>query len=339
MNIKTIIVCASALVFSLCGCDSGNSAAIATGPRAADGAFISAGVDKASFDKVLGENKDKFYAELKDILPEDFKESMTKAELDDVEIKWGGVSICDMEFDENGMPKDKMPDMIYALAFDHDFDKIAAAIKEEVKNGRPKLKDATFLGEKGLVITDEKLTIAIASISGKILVAGTSEAGAEKAVALYRDGKGGESLSTGADSVFKAFVKSIGERMLKWKIPVENFEGMLGEGVDVPAILHGLKDANISVSATNDNGAEIYVKVETASASDAKNVVDFLNKQLDSYKAEMAAIMLALSQESDSDAKAALDALNGITIKADGATISATLNHLRDAKIFWRHNQ
>lgn len=323
MNIKTIIVCASALVFSLCGCDNGSATGsaggVATGPRAVDGALVSAGLEKASFDKVLGADKDAFYAELKENLPGDFKTALTKAGLDDIEVKWGGVSIVDVEFGEDGAPKQVVPEMVFALSFDHDFDKVAAALKEAASEGNPKAKDATFLGEKGLVLFDDELTVAIASISGKIFVASTSEAGAEKAVALYRDGKGGNALPMDANSVFKAVVNSIGARIVK-KMPAEQFEGALGEGVDAAAIFQGLKDVNASVAATDDNGVAVSAKIEAASSDDAAKVVAFLNEQLAGLKA-----MMTMMPSDDPDSKAAVDALNAMTITAEGATIAAKL--------------
>lgn len=324
MNMKTIVVCASALIFGLCGCDSGSTSGgaaggLATGPRAVDGALISVGADKASLDKVLGGNKEALYAELDSQLPGDFKEMLTKAGLGDVEVKWGALSVVDVEFGEDGMPKDGVPEIVVALAFDHDADKLFAVIKEELSDEHgPKQTDTAFLGEKALVLSDNNMTVAMASIAGKLLVIGTSEASAEKGVALYRDGKGGTPLAVGGDTILKAVVNAVGERVVK-KMPAEMFEGALGPDVDSAAIFQGLKDVDATIAGTAENGLGLTLKIGAASADDAAKIAAFANESLTGIKA-----MMGMAAAQDPEAKPAVDALNTVSVTTDGATVTGT---------------
>lgn len=325
MSIKTIIVCASALVLGFCGCSDNNGGAggagavdVATAPRALEGALVSAGAEKAAFDKLLGDMKDGFYQGFKESMPDDFKDALSKAGLDDIEVKWCGVSVVDVELDESGEPA-KIPEMVVALAFDHDFGKISATLKEvAAKENKPQTKDATFLGEKGLVLFDDNVTIALSSVAGKILVVGTSEPGAEKAVALYRDGKGGKAITMDG-AALKAMLNSVGSRVIS-KMPASNFEGALGPDIDAVAVFKGLKDATVNITPAADNAVSIAVKIETASADDAGKVVAFVNEQIAGFR-DMMTMMAAQSP----DAKPMADALNSLSVKAEGAAISASV--------------
>ena len=321
MSMKSIIVCASALIFGLCGCDSGSNtgavSGLATGPRTIDNALISVGVDKASLDKALGGNKETFYDECNLQLPGDLKEALTKAGLDNTEVKWAGVSVVDVEFVEDGSPKAEAPDLVVALAFDHDADKLFAVLKEEAaKDNSPSTKDATFLGEKGLVLGDGDLTIALASIANKLLVCATSEETAEKGVALYRDGQGGTAITMGGDTIVKAALASIGERIVK-KMPAEQLEGALGPDVDSVAVFQGLKNADATITTTADNGVSIAVKLDAASGEDAAKIATTINDAIAGFRA-----MVTMMAAQDPNSKPLVEFLNSLSITADGATIN-----------------
>ena len=324
MNIKSIVVCVSALVFGLCGCDNGGAPGrLATGPRAVDGALVSTGFAKAPADKILGDKKADFYADIneKKNWPSDFKEALTKAGLDDIEVAWGGLSLVDVEFDESGAPKDGIPEIVVALSFNHDADKIFAVLKEEAaKHDAPKTKDASFLGEKGLILFDLDMTIALASISGKILIAGTSEAAAEKGVALYRDGKGGKAIAMTPSSILKVVASAIGERVIK-KLPADLYKGALSPSIeDATALLQGLKDFDGSITATDDNGAAIALRLDTASNDDAAKLAEYVNMQLEPVK-----MMMTMGAAQNPQSKPMVDALNALSVTADGAALSVKL--------------
>lgn len=322
MNIKSIVACASALVLGLCGCDKGGAtASLATSPCAVDGALVSTGFAKAAADKVLGEKKAEFYDNLKKNLPSDFKDALSKAGLDDIEVAWGGLSLVDIEFDESGAPKDGVPEIVVALSFSHDADKLFGVLKEEAaRHNSPKTKDAAFSGEKGLVLFDDDMTLALASVSGNILVAGTSEAAAQKGVALYRDGKGGKAIAMNSSSLLKVAANAIGERVIK-KLPADLYKGALSPSVeDATALLQGLKDLDASISATDDNGAAISIRLDTASGDDASRLAAYVNEQVAPIK-----MMMTMGAAQDPQAKPMVDALNALSVAADGAALSVKL--------------
>lgn len=320
MNMKTIAVCASALILGLCGCDSGSNggaaSGLATGPRTLDGALISVGLEQAPANKIVGEKKASVVAGMKDELPDDMKAIITKAGLDDAEIAWGALTLVDMEFDETGNPKG-VPELIVTLAFDHDFDKFVAAVKEaDAEAGKNLVKDTTVLGEKAFSVSEDDLTVVVTSLSGKLLVCATSEATAEKAVSLYRDGKGGSALAMDANTIFKAVVSSVGERIVK-KLPVELYKDGLGPDEDATALFQGLKDVDATIAATADDGIGLTLKVGTASADDAAKVAALANEGLAGLKA-----MMTMMAAQDPEAKPAVDALNSVSVTADGAAIN-----------------
>lgn len=318
MNIKTLL-CASALVLGICGCDNAVVApnGVATGPRTLDGALVSLGVEKAPFDAVLGDKKAKIYDKFHDELPGDLKDILQNAGLDDIEIKWGALSLVDFPLDENGNP-DGVPSLFVALAFDHDFDKLVAALKEDVKNCKPKIEDATILGEKGIILSDDDMTMGWASIDSKILIVGTSTEATEKGVALYRDGKGGKAIEMDG-AIAKLCVSEVGERIVK-KMPAEQVKSALQPSVeDATSIMQGLKNICAKLAPSADNGVSITSKTQTAAADDAAKLAEVANGQLQPFVA-----MMTLMASQDPDSKPLVELLSSIKIAADGADVSAS---------------
>ena len=325
MSIKSILTCASALVFGLCGCDSGSSGGaaangLATGPRAIDGALVSAGFEKAALDKVLGDKKTQTYAAFKEQIGDDFTEIMDKAGLADAEVAWAAFSLLDVEFDAEGEPKG-VPEMAFALAFGHDFDKLLAAAKEKSSEREKKMmKETTILGEKACVLSDDDITLAWVSIGGKILVGASSEDTAAKAVALYRDGKGGKAIDMGGDTFLRIAANAIGQRVCA-KMPAERLGGALPPSIPNGAdILRGLKDASLAVAATGNGGVAASVKFETASEADATALANAANENIAPMKA-----LFAMTAQQDPSSKPLVDALNALTVKTDGATLAADI--------------
>lgn len=337
MNFKSVAACAAAVVLGFCGCDSGSKTegGLATGPRVADGAIVNAGYVKAAYDGLLGDKKGEVYANMMVGLPGECKDMLTAAGLGDAEVKWAGVTLVDLALDENGEPDPKTLKAIVALAVDHEIDKVSAAIQAQLQSeeNAPALTEAAFLGEKGFTLGDEELTVAVASVGGKILVLGVScdkavaVKQAEQGVALYRDGKGGRSMAMGEKDFLKVVAEEVGTRVVA-KLPPEALAGARGpEGEDLAPIFKGLKTLTAVMSATAGNGCGTEIRLDTASAADAEKLVAMANEALAGLRAMMAFAVAAQgeNQEPDPEVMQATAVLNSISVAADGAAATVKM--------------
>lgn len=254
------------------------------------------------------------------------KKFYTDSGLESADIKWalvtvGGVSLAEIE-------SDKVPEVAVAVAFDHDMEKIVAALVASLDEEEKKeLVETKVAGVKVWKIDDESAKAdgaepCFASLDGTLMLAATTPAVMERLVALYNGGKGESaafaSLSSGGDAVLRVFVPALGELVKK---ATEGSETDLS-AVDMlipngSNILLGLGDVDLSVLA-NASGASLKLAVNTATDSDAESLRTMLNAFVTSY-------VEGLKESTDEEDKFAYSALKDLKLGGEGKAFVVTM--------------
>lgn len=249
--------------------------------------------------------------------------------LEGADVKWalvtaGGVSLAELLSD-----KVQVPDVAIAVAFDHDIDKIVAALlatlDEDEKN---RLVETKVAGLKAWKADDEDAKEAGAepcftSLDGKLFLGATSPALLERLVALYADGKGGnsafETLSSGGGAVLRAFVPAFGE-LLKKAVESGGSDGLAAIDMVIPngsKILLGFGEVDFAVLA-DASGVSVKLSVNTATDEDANSLRTMLN-------AYWTSCVESLKNSDDEEDKLAYSALKDLKLGGEGKTFTAKL--------------
>ena len=214
--------------------------------------------------------------------------------LRDADVKWaivsiGGINIAEIE------RLNKAPDCAFAMAVEHDVDKVLAAFKGSLDES-DKLTDVSIPGAKAWTVcaTDKEPpnVQSFASLDGKLVLMAETPEKLERLVALYRDGKGASdkfaSLSADGGSLLRAYVPSVGDLVKK---AVEGTDGALDMFnmimPDGARVVQSLAELEVSFAGADAGGALLRISLNAANDADADSIRTISNTGLLRLKATL----------------------------------------------------
>ena len=333
MRINMRIVGVSALVLALCGCGGGNGE---YSPKVAEGAALVLGFNQQQIDKVkerlLGEKAKDMSSSLMKNVPEDVAEMIKKAGLENAKARWGVVSVGEPKLKED-MDLDEVPEVTVAISMDIDMEKVAAAIREQIKKedgDDGELKDITVAGVKAWVALDsdikkQNLSPSFTALDGKLFLAASTTASLEKLVLLYREGKGRNAavadFALPADSLARLVLTDIGARAKKVIPDPEKTLKVVSQFVpNGDKMVLGLGALDFSASSASDGGIALKLTLKTASEKDADQLRTLAKTGLMPITAQMKE-----AAKDDADSKVLADLLDALKIAGADGVFEANL--------------
>jgi len=255
------------------------------------------------------------------------KKFYTDSGLEGADVKWAlvtvgeGVTIAELE-------SDKVPEVAVAVAFDHDMDKIVAALLATLdENEKKELVETKIGGVKAWKVDNEDVKKdgaepCFASLDGKLWLGATTPAVLERLVALYTDDKGASAafatLSSGNDAVVRFFVPALGEFVKKAAAGHESelsaVDMLIPNG---SKILLGIGEVDWALLA-NASGVSLKLSANTAAEGDAESLRTMLNALLTSA-------VDGLKESTDEEEKLAYSALKDLKLGGEGKAFVATM--------------
>jgi len=294
----------------------------ASRPRVADG-FVVAAMVRAPEETSLAPRCKQHGLTVSDLIkvvPRPARQMIGMFGLDKVGYKWLSVSVG------GTIEKDKVPDFALALASDLDLDKTIAEceklLAEESDPSKPEFKKTTIAGVSAyeIVAKNTPVTLAVASLGGKLIVIGSSAAILEKQLYLYCGGKGEKSefASFGKDgnAIVGVQAVKVGETIKK-ALPdqIKAINAVLPGG---DKIVENLGSVGIALGASEDGkDVKLTLSVETGTDVDAEYLVKEAEKGLKS--------LIASAREEarrNDDVKMVLDILRTVKIEAKGKDVT-----------------
>ena len=255
-----------------------------------------------------------------------------KAGLENAKARWGVVSVGEPKL-KGDMDLDEVPEVMVAISVDIDMEKVAAAIREQLKkedgdNGE--LKDATVAGVKAWVASDsdlkkKNLSPSFTALDGKLFLAASTTASLEKLVLLYRDGKGQSAAFAGfslpADSLVRLVLTDIGARAKKVIPDPEKTLKVVSQLVpNGDKMIFGLGALDFSAVSAQDGGIALKLTLKTASEKDADQLRTLAKTGLMPVTAQMKE-----AAKEDADSKTLADLLDALKIAGADGVFEANL--------------
>ena len=321
MKLMKLMACAAlaaACAVGISGCGSKDYSK----PKVAEGAIAAIMVRPAE-DTSLAQLCKQYGLGLSDLMKKipdaTFQEVAKELELEKATHKWIAVTIQDVSAEkvEKGEP-----DFAVAIATTVDLDKAIAVAEKKFKDEKKddEVKKTTVADVPAYEFVSKKKTDGFAAnLDKKLILIANTQAGLEKQIALYRDGKG-------ASADFSSFGLSANDilRIKAMKVG-ENLKKALGENVamlqmvngvipDGDKIVLGLASAEIGIGASSDGkNAVLDISLDTASDADA-------NKLRTAVKERLVAITehLKAAAEKSAEAKAQYETAQSVKVEGEG---------------------
>ena len=324
MKLMKLMACAAlaaACAVGISGCGSKDYSK----PKVAEGAIAAIMVRPAE-DTSLAQLCKQYGLGLSDLMKkvpdEKFQEVAKELELEKATHKWIAVTLFDLAAEkfEKGEP-----DLAIAIATSVDLDKVIAVAEKKFKDEKKdaEIKKTTVADVPAYEFVSKKKSDGLAAnLDKQLILAATTQAGLEKQIALYRDGKGASaefsSFGLSANDIIRVKVAKVGENVKK-SLPSPDALQMVNNFVpEGDKIVLGLGAVELALGAADKN-VKLDFTVETAADADADKLVTLAKTGLMPLTAQM-----QKAAGKDADAKLAYDTLKGLKVEAKGKVASLT---------------
>ena len=311
---------AAACVAGISGCGSSSDY---SKPKVAEGA-IAATVVRPVEDTSIAQLCKQYGLGLSDLMKkvpdEDFQEVAKELELEKAKHKWIAFSFSDVSVEkiEKGEP-----DFAMAIATTVDLDKVIAVVEKKLKDGKrdEEIKKTTVADVPAYeFVKNKKPDGFAANLDKQLILFANTQAGLEKQIALYRDGKGASadfgSFALGANDILRTKAMKVGENVKK-NLPSPDALQMVNNFVpDGDKIVLGMGAVELALGAVGKD-VKLDLAVETAADADADKLVTLAKTGLMPLTAQM-----QKAADKDADAKLAYEALQGVKVEAKGKVAS-----------------
>ena len=323
MKLMKLMACAALAAACVAGISGCGSSKDYSKPKVAEGA-LAAIVVRPVEDTSLAQLCKQYGLGLGDLMKkvpdEKFQEVAKELELEKAKHKWIAMTLLDVSAEkiEKGDP-----DFAMAIATSVDLDKVIAVAEKQIKDEKKDdaIKKITVADVPAYEFVSKKKSDGFAANLDKqlILVANT-QAGLEKQIALYRDGKGASaefsSFGLSANDIIRVKVAKVGENVKK-SLPSPDALQMVNSFVpDGDKIVLGLGAVELALGAA-DKDVKLDLTVETAADADADKLVTLVKTGLLPLTAQM-----QKAAEKDAEAKFMYDTLQGVKVEAKGKVAS-----------------
>ena len=323
MKLMKLMACAALAAACVAGISGCGSSKDYSKPKVAEGA-LAAIVVRPVEDTSLAQLCKQYGLGLGDLMKkvpdEKFQEVAKELELEKAKHKWIAMTLLDVSAEkiEKGDP-----DFAMAIATSVDLDKVIAVAEKQIKDEKKddEIKKITVADVPAYEFVSKKKSDGFAANLDKqlILVANT-QAGLEKQIALYRDGKGASaefsSFGLSANDIIRVKVAKVGENVKK-SLPSPDALQMVNSFVpDGDKIVLGLGAVELALGAA-DKDVKLDLTVETAADADADKLVTLVKTGLLPLTAQM-----QKAAEKDAEAKFMYDTLQGVKVEAKGKVAS-----------------
>ena len=323
MKLMKLMACAALAAACVAGISGCGSSKDYSKPKVAEGA-LAAIVVRPVEDTSLAQLCKQYGLGLGDLMKkvpdEKFQEVAKELELEKAKHKWIALTLLDVSAEkiEKGDP-----DFAMAIATSVDLDKVIAVAEKQIKDEKKddEIKKITVADVPAYEFVSKKKSDGFAANLDKqlILVANT-QAGLEKQIALYRDGKGASaefsSFGLSANDIIRVKVAKVGENVKK-SLPSPDALQMVNSFVpDGDKIVLGLGAVELALGAA-DKDVKLDLTVETAADADADKLVTLVKTGLLPLTAQM-----QKAAEKDAEAKFMYDTLQGVKVEAKGKVAS-----------------
>lgn len=325
MKLMKLMACAALAVACAVGISGCGSSKDYSKPKVAEGA-IAAIVVRPAENTSLAQLCKQYGLGLNDLMKkipgEKSQDVVKELELEKAEHKWLAITLLDVSAEkvEKGEP-----DLAVAIATSVDLEKVIASVEKEIKEEKKdeEIKKVTVAGVPAYeFVKKQKSEAFAANLDKQLILVATTQAGLEKQIALYRDGKGASaefsSFGLSANDILRIKVTKVGENVKK-ALPSPDSLQMVNNFVpDGDKIVLGMGAVELALGAA-DKDVKLDLTVETAADADADKLATLAKSALMPLTAQM-----QKAADKDADAKFAYDALQGVKVEAKGKVASLT---------------
>ena len=246
------------------------------------------------------------------------KAFMEKAGIGDANVDWAVVSVLSANIEEGDV------EVAAAIACSVDLDKVVAAVNEMSQKEEQKdvFKSAEVGGMKAYKVSkdeDVPCDVFALSLEGKVAIVANSEAGAQKMIALYKEGKGADKSFGGFTSAdfIRLYIPDLGGVIAQNPAASGNLAAvdmMIPEG---SRMIKAFKAVDFALAASDK--VEAKISVVAGGANDADTLATSLNSFVVMAKGSIP------EEDTSDEAVMAREMFSTLEIKADGDKLLASV--------------
>lgn len=325
-----------AVAMLVCACGNSSPKPADQGPRVLKGTTLAmavADVKGGPFQSVSDQMQKMFENLQKNAKDaEAANQFLKQAGLEEPKVRWGVLTVGEI-----GDVSKEMPEINYAVSFDHDAERIFKALQETLakeKDAGISIKTLQVAGRKAWQLDGENfkgtpgdIRPYLTSIDGKILLASSCEAGLKHLIDLYVSGQGADEawsdFKVSPANPFKIRTMPLGQIVAAAGKEANDNLGALDALVpDGAKLVRGLGMLTAGLRASEDGKKGVVeLSLGTAKDEDADTLVTLAKTGLMTLTAS-----LQEAAKTDAESKDALDVVKTIKLNHTGALVKLELS-------------